>query len=54
VGEGKWSKRDLRAALEARDRAACGAVAPASGLYLVRVDYGPRGDAAEEIAADDD
>jgi tRNA pseudouridine38-40 synthase len=40
VGEGKWSPSDLEAALEARDRAACGPVAPARGLYLVRVDYG--------------
>jgi tRNA pseudouridine38-40 synthase len=39
VGEGKWSPRDLASALEARDRAACGPVAPARGLYLVRVDY---------------
>src|SRR5262249_30535475 len=39
VGEGKWSRTDLAAALEARDRAACGPVAPAHGLYLVRVDY---------------
>jgi tRNA pseudouridine38-40 synthase len=39
VGEGKWSAADLAAALAARDRAACGAVAPARGLYLVRVDY---------------
>ena len=39
VGEGKWSRHDLRAALEARDRAVCGPVAPAAGLYLVRVDY---------------
>jgi tRNA pseudouridine38-40 synthase len=39
VGEGKWRRGDLRAALEARDRAACGVVAPARGLYLVRVDY---------------
>lgn len=39
VGEGKWSARDLAAALAARDRAACGPVAPARGLYLVRVDY---------------
>jgi tRNA pseudouridine38-40 synthase len=40
VGEGKWSAADLAAALAARDRAACGPVAPARGLYLVRVDYG--------------
>jgi tRNA pseudouridine38-40 synthase len=39
AGEGKWSARDLAAALAARDRAACGPVAPARGLYLVRVDY---------------
>ena len=39
VGEGKWSAHDLQAALEARDRAACGPVAPACGLYLVKVDY---------------
>ena len=39
VGEGKWSAGDLAAALAARDRAACGQVAPPQGLYLVRVDY---------------
>ena len=39
VGEGRWSKDDLAAALEARDHAACGALAPAYGLYLVKVDY---------------
>jgi tRNA pseudouridine38-40 synthase len=39
VGEGKWTPADLAVALEARNRAACGPVAPASGLYLVRVDY---------------
>lgn len=39
VGEGRWSPRDLKEALEARDRTRCGAVAPANGLYLVRVDY---------------
>jgi tRNA pseudouridine38-40 synthase len=41
VGEGKWTPADLAAALGARDRSACGPVAPAQGLYLVRVDYGP-------------
>lgn len=39
VGEGRWAKQDLEAALRARDRAACGPVAPACGLYLVKVDY---------------
>jgi len=39
VGEGKWSPSDLGAALAARDRTACGPVAPARGLYLMRVDY---------------
>jgi tRNA pseudouridine38-40 synthase len=39
VGEGKWSAGDLEAALAARDRAACGPVAPAHGLYLAKVDY---------------
>jgi tRNA pseudouridine38-40 synthase len=39
VGEGRWSADDLAAALAARDRAACGQVAPPEGLYLLRVDY---------------
>ena len=39
VGEGKWREADLAAALQARDRAACGQVAPPHGLYLVRVEY---------------
>ena len=39
VGEGKWSVDDLTSALAARDRAACGQVAPPHGLYLVRVEY---------------
>jgi tRNA pseudouridine38-40 synthase len=39
VGEGRWTPDDVAAALEARDRARCGVIAPARGLYLVRVDY---------------
>ena len=39
VGEGKWSGDDLARALHARDRTACGQVAPPDGLYLMRVDY---------------
>jgi tRNA pseudouridine38-40 synthase len=39
VGEGKWRAEDVSAALAAADRSRCGPVAPAHGLYLVRVDY---------------
>jgi tRNA pseudouridine38-40 synthase len=39
VGEGRWPESAPRAALDARDRARCGMLAPAGGLYLVRVDY---------------
>jgi tRNA pseudouridine38-40 synthase len=39
VGEGKWNADDLAKALAARDRAACGPVAPPDGLYLMKVDY---------------
>jgi tRNA pseudouridine38-40 synthase len=39
VGEGRWTKDDLAAALQARDRKACGPLAPPYGLYLVKVDY---------------
>jgi len=39
VGEGKWRPDDVAAALASRDRTRCGTVAPASGLYLERVDY---------------
>lgn len=51
VGEGKWTAADLKVALDARDRTACGAVAPASGLYLVGVDYVP---SPASAASDDD
>lgn len=39
VGEGKWSADDVASALEARDRTACGPVAPPDGLYFMAVDY---------------
>jgi len=39
VGIGRWTKADLTAALEARDRRACGPVAPADGLYFTGVSY---------------
>lgn len=39
VGEGRWSRADLKTALDARDRTACAPVAPAHGLYLVSVGY---------------
>ena len=40
AGSGRWRVPDVRAALDARDRAACGPLAPSSGLTLVGVDYG--------------
>lgn len=39
VGLGKMSADDVAEALAAKDRARCGPVAPADGLYLMRVDY---------------
>jgi tRNA pseudouridine38-40 synthase len=39
AGEGKWSADAVQAALEARDRKACGPVAPPDGLYFMQVDY---------------
>ena len=39
VGMGAWSADDLKHALDARDRNACGQVAPPDGLYLMKVDY---------------
>ncbi|MGI9413072.1 MAG: tRNA pseudouridine(38-40) synthase TruA, partial [Hyphomicrobiales bacterium] len=40
VGEGAWAPGDVAGALDARDRSACGPVAPPDGLYFVRVEYG--------------
>jgi len=39
VGAGKWSRGDLADALAACDRTRCAPVAPAAGLYFMRVDY---------------
>lgn len=39
VGQSKWRPEDLRAALDARDRAALGLNAPPDGLYFLRADY---------------
>lgn len=39
VGKGKWRARDVKDALDAADRARCGQVAPAEGLYFVRAEY---------------
>ena len=39
VGHGSWTPADVASALHARDRAACGPVAPPQGLYLTGVSY---------------
>jgi tRNA pseudouridine38-40 synthase len=39
VGRGKWSARDLKAALDARNRAALGLNAPPDGLFFVEALY---------------
>lgn len=39
VGKGKLSLNDFRKIIEAKDRAAAGASAPAKGLFLVDVEY---------------
>ena len=39
VGEGAWCSDDVRDALLSCSRSRCPALAPAHGLYLVRVDY---------------
>lgn len=39
VGAGRWEPIAVKDALEATDRAACGAVCPPHGLYLAKVTY---------------
>ncbi|APG48167.1 tRNA pseudouridine synthase A [Phaeobacter porticola] len=39
VGAGTWDPADVKTALDAQNRAACGPVCPGHGLYLARVGY---------------
>ena len=39
VGAGRWTAAEVQTALDAKDRKACGPVAPAGGLYLVEAIY---------------
>ena len=39
VGQGEMTAEQVKAALEAKDRLAAGATAPAKGLCLLEVDY---------------
>lgn len=39
VGLGRWTAQDVADALAAKDRTACGPVAPSDGLYLTGVSY---------------
>ena len=39
IGKGPVTQEDLRRILQARERTAAGPTAPASGLYLVEVEY---------------
>jgi tRNA pseudouridine38-40 synthase len=41
IGNSKWSKEDLKAALLATDRTRGGETAPPQGLYLTGVSYKP-------------
>ena len=41
VGAGSWDPVDVKKALEAKDRSACGPVSPSHGLFLTDVVYEP-------------
>jgi tRNA pseudouridine38-40 synthase len=54
VGEGKMSVKGFRSALDSKDRAKCGMVAPPQALYLMRVDYGSQTAGLDTTAPEDD
>ena len=39
VGEELWEVERFQQSLEAKDRSKCGALAPADGLYFMKVTY---------------
>lgn len=39
IGQGKWTKNDLKQALETTDRKTAGPTAPSDGLYFAKVEY---------------
>ncbi len=43
VGKGRWAPDKIRQILSAKQRSACGQVAPPDGLYFVQADYPPVG-----------
>lgn len=51
AGIGRWSVAEVAAALAAKDRTACGPVAPAEGLYFIGVDYPESALPAQEAKA---
>ena len=53
VGEGRWNADDVTRSLYARARSACAPVAPAEGLYLVKVDYDDEETGLEAMIAED-
>ncbi len=42
VGAGAWPEARVAKVMAARDRAACGPVAPPDGLYLTKVVFAPK------------
>lgn len=53
VGEGRWAPKDMKKALDAKDRSWCGPMAPSAGLYLTQVDYPEAGETVQDVNAED-